>query len=231
MTSLPEASFQTKSLREQVYEYLREALSARALAPGDTIRMDALCEKLGISRTPLREAVLQLEWEGFVTIYPRRGIVVRGLTLDTIRYLYEIIGALESSTIPVVFPLLNLEHLAAMQEHNHAMRDALNHDDFQAYYSHNIALHDCLLSLSDNRELNRIISVSRQRLYDFPRKTTFIKEWELRSLDEHQKYIDLLLAGDSPGASRFIRDVHWSYAVQEPFIRQYYASEIDNHAT
>lgn len=230
MSSLPEVSFQTKSLREQVYDYLREALSAHALAPGDSIRMDELCSRLGISRTPLREALLQLEWEGFVTILPRRGIVVRGLTIETIRHLYEIIGALESSVIPLVFPRITLEHLSEMQEHNHAMREALNADNFQTYYLHNIALHDCPLNLSANSELKRIIATTRQRLYDFPRKSAFIKEWELRSLDEHQKYIDLLLAGDSRGASLFIRDVHWSFSVQESFIRRYYASEIGNDA-
>jgi len=231
MSSLPDVTFQTKSLREQVYEYLREALSSQALVPGDSIRMDELCSRLGISRTPLREALLQLEWEGFVTIYPRRGVVVRGLTIATIRNLYEIIGALESSVISAVFPQLNLEHLANMQEHNHAMREALSDGDFQAYYTHNIALHDCPLQLSDNNDIKRIISISRQRLYDFPRKTTFIKEWELRSIDEHQKFIDLLLAGDPRGASAFIRNVHWSFTVQESYILQYYASEIDRHVT
>ena len=189
---LPEKVLTMQSLREQVYIYLREALTSGALKPGEAIRIDDLCEKLGISRTPLREALMQLEWEGFVTILPRRGVRVRKLDLPTIRHLYEIIGALESAVIPLVYSELKLEHLAEMQEHNHAMREALTVDDFETYYSHNLALHNRPLSLSDNHDLKRLISIHRQRLYDFPRRPTFVKEWELASLKEHQQYVDFL---------------------------------------
>ena len=97
MPTLPDRILETKSLREQVYEYLRETLSTGALEPGDSIRIDDLSDKLGVSRTPLREALLQLDWEGFIIISPRRGIRVRRLYLCIIRHLYEIIGALDAS--------------------------------------------------------------------------------------------------------------------------------------
>ena len=114
-----------------------------------------------------------------------------------------------------------------MQEHNLSMREALSNDDFQRYYSHNVAFHDCPLELSGNTELKRLITTHRQRLYDFPRRDGFVKDWELRSVEEHKKYVDLLLAGKCAQAASFIRDVHWSFAVQESFIRRYYAAEID----
>ncbi|MGB5881972.1 MAG: GntR family transcriptional regulator, partial [Thermoanaerobaculia bacterium] len=57
-----------KSLREQVYDYLREAMNRGDLAPGATLDLNAISRRLGVSRTPLRDALLQLETEGFVTI-------------------------------------------------------------------------------------------------------------------------------------------------------------------
>ena len=73
-----------KSLKEQVYDYLRQQFQKHRLQPGDVINMEATAKKLGISKTPLRDALIQLEMEGFVTISPRRGIFVNALPLDEI---------------------------------------------------------------------------------------------------------------------------------------------------
>jgi len=67
----------TKSLREQVYEYLRDEINNRKLLPGTTINLNEISQQLGISKTPLRDAIIQLEIEGFVTILPRRGVTVK----------------------------------------------------------------------------------------------------------------------------------------------------------
>ncbi|MGH9323583.1 MAG: GntR family transcriptional regulator, partial [Vicinamibacteria bacterium] len=78
-----------KTLREQVYDYLRERLNRGDLLPGVTVDLAKLSRKLGVSKTPLRFALFQLENEGFVTILPRRGCVVNVLTLDEIRSIYQ----------------------------------------------------------------------------------------------------------------------------------------------
>ena len=62
----------------------------------------------------------------------------------------------------------------------------------------------------------------KHRLYDFPRRTLLIKEWELASTEEHAAFVDLLEHGDARGAADYLRDVHWSFTVQERFVRQYY---------
>ena len=215
----------TKSLREQVYDYLREALRRGELKPGDAINLDALCSELGVSRTPLREALLRLDWEGFVSVLPRRGVVVRPLTLSIVRHLYEIIGGLESAIVVAVGDALERHHFSMMAKHNASMHLALDDDDFERYYAHNIAFHDVPIRLSGNREITRMISVYRQRLYDFPRKTRYLKNWEFASVAEHEEYLMLLQGGRCQEAADFIRDVHWSFMTQEPYIRAYYADE------
>jgi DNA-binding GntR family transcriptional regulator len=218
-----------KSLREQVYDYLREALNRGDLAPGANLDLNAISRRLGVSRTPLRDALLQLESEGFVTILPRRGCVVNQLTREDIRDLYQLIGSLEASVIRTEFAGITPTVINRMTQLNDEMARALRDDDFDHFYTANLELHECFLGLSPNHRLVDLVRTMKHRLYDFPRKKTFVKEWELRSIDEHAELIRLLKAGDARAAADYIRDIHWSYEVQEPFIDQYYLSELGDN--
>jgi DNA-binding GntR family transcriptional regulator len=222
------AILERRSLREQVYEVLRDAIAKGELAPGAFIDLKSIEKQLGISKTPLRDALIQLESEGFVSILPRRGVLVRPLTLEDIRHLYQIIGALESTVLIEVFDRMGREHVERMRALNAEMIDALAADDFDAFYAHNLAFHSIFLDLCDNPRLLSTVAVFKQRLYDFPRKRGFVKQWELRSTREHAALVDLLARSDARGAADYLRDVHWSFAVQEAFIRRYY-TEVAEH--
>src|SRR5512137_57375 len=87
------------SLSAIVYEDLKRRLNAGLLKPGQFIDLSALGRELGMSRTPLRDAMIRLELEGFVVVYPRRGVMVRVLDLAAIRDIYQIVGALEASVV------------------------------------------------------------------------------------------------------------------------------------
>src|SRR5512137_2447799 len=87
------------SLSSIVYEDLKRRLNSGELRPGQFIDLSALGRELGMSRTPLRDAMIRLELEGFVTVYPRRGVMVCSISLSDIRDIYQIIGALEASVV------------------------------------------------------------------------------------------------------------------------------------
>lgn len=214
-----------KSLKELVYDYLREEFHSGNLRAGAVINMDATSRKLGISKTPLRDALIQLEMEGFVTIAPRRGIYVNPLTGADIREYYEVIGALESMALQSAFPHMQSEHVERMARLNRKMADALKHDNFEDFYQNNLQFHDTFVQLNQNRTLIHIVSNLKKRLYDFPRQPQWIKEWEENSVLEHQTLVELIRTGKAADAAAFIRDVHWSYAVQEKFIQRYYLLE------
>jgi DNA-binding GntR family transcriptional regulator len=216
-----------KSLKEQVYDYLQEQFQQRRLQPGDMIHMEATSQKLGISKTPLRDALIQLEMEGFVTINPRRGIFVNTLTIDDIREFYQVIGALESSALQAAFPGLSAARLKTINDLNRQMKNAIVRNDFNLFYEKNLCFHDSYIDLCGNNTLIRIIGNLKKRLYDFPRQKEWVKEWEESSILEHQKIVDLLTAGNMPAAVAFVRDVHWSFQVQEKFLRKYYAPVLD----
>jgi DNA-binding GntR family transcriptional regulator len=211
-----------KSLKEQVYEFLREAMRRGDLLPGSVIDMEETSKKLGVSKTPLRDALLQLEMEGFVSILPRRNVVVNTLTLQDIRDYYEIIGALESTALLQAFDQLREEDVRHMERLNREMKEAIDRDDFDSYYETNLAFHNVFLGRSGNENLQRIVGTLKKRLYDFPRQQGFVKEWEQSSIGEHAALVGLIAGRRKEDAAAHIRDVHWSFPVQEPFIARYY---------
>lgn len=216
-----------KSLREQVYDYLRGELSQGSLIPGMIIDLNVISGKLGISKTPLRDALLQLDTEGFVTISPRRGIFVNRLTLEDIRDCYEIIGALESTAILSVIDHIQPLHLEKMRILNKALKADLQQEDYASYYQRNLLFHGVFLDLSHNTPLKRIIMPLKQRLYDFPRRG-YIMAWELRNCRDHDRLIKAFEKKDREAAVAVWRDVHWSFTKQEPFIRSFYFSDCAN---
>jgi len=217
-----ESVLNLKSLKEQVYEYLRDQMQKGKLLPGSLINLDETSRKLGVSRTPLRDALLQLEMENFVSIIPRRGIVVKQLTLKDIQEYYEIIGSLESQAILVAMNVMKTSDVKKMEDLNTEMEIAISNDNFNRYYQKNLKFHDAFLNLCGNDHLIRIVSNLKKRLYDFPRQEGFVKQWEVSSIEEHRKLVDLIADGRKEAAAEFIRDIHWSYKVQEIFIKEYY---------
>jgi len=211
-----------KSLKEQVYDYLREQMRAGEILPGSEINLDETSRKLGVSRTPLRDALLLLETEGFVTIFPRRGIVVNPLKLEEIRKYYEIIGALESTALLLAFKKIGADEIRLMERLIGKMRKALAAGDFDSYYALNLEFHEAYLGRCGNENLVRIVQTCKKRLYDFPRQKGYVKEWELSSVREHQELVGLIKQGSAAEAAAFIRDVHWAFRVQEKFINEYY---------
>ncbi len=214
-----------KSLKEQVYDFLREQLSRGNILPGSLINLEKTARELGVSKTPLREALLQLEMEGFVRILPRRGVVVNVLTLRDIKDIYQIIGSLEASAVLTAYTRMKPAHLKKMEELNRAMKLAIEKDDFDSYYEKNLEFHNTYLNLCENEQLTKIVNTLKKRLYDFPRQKGYLKEWEEASIKEHQEFLKLLEQENPKLAAEFIRDVHWSFEVQKKFIVKYYPLE------
>ncbi len=97
-------------LRDYVYEHLRRKIRKGEIERSEILTINQLCIELDISRTPIREAIAQLENEGFVTILPQRGIKIRELNRKEFLEIYQILGALESSLI------LTCSHLMGKKE-------------------------------------------------------------------------------------------------------------------
>ena len=216
------------SLKDQVYEYLRSKMREGELKPGDVIDMNLTSQKLGVSKTPLRDALIRLEMEGFVNIMARKGVVVNVLTVEDIREIYQILGALESTAIIAASATISKREADRLKKLNEAMRKAIEKNDFSDYYKKNLNFHDVFLKLSGNDMLRKTADVLKKRLYDFPLRGGYVKQWEQSSIKEHQQLVEFISVKKYLEAANFIRDVHWSFNVQERFIKLYYYDSPSN---
>ena len=212
------------SLRDQVYAYLRDKMESGSLLPGAAVDLNEISKELSISKTPLRDAMIRLEAEGFVKIWPRRGIIVNRLDLEDIRYLYEIIGALEGAMVCSAFDKFDELVLARMDAFNAEMRTALAKDDLTAYSIAHWAFHDIFLELSQNLLVKRIITPIKHQIWEFPRRG-FSREWDTMACNEHQAITTAIRNGELNEATRIIRDLHWGFSYNEKFIRRVYFYE------
>jgi len=209
------------SLREQVYTYLRKQMTIGTLLPGSTINIGKIARQLGISKTPLRDALIHLEIEGFVTILPRRGVQVNVLELIDVKNAYNAIGMVEASIVIDCFKKLKSSHISKLEKLNKTMILDIENNDFHRLFNTNLEFHDIYLSVSENELLKKFILPIKQRLYDFPRQN-YLKEWEMRNCAEHQEFITLLKENNPKKAAKVLKNVHWSYEFQEEFIRTFY---------
>jgi len=223
-----EGAIETRSLREQVYEYLKREIQAGRLVPGSFINLNEISTHLGISKTPLRDAIIQMECEGFVSILPRRGVLLNRLTLEEIKDILEIVGALESATIRSVFDKITPNHIEKMEKLNGEMRRCIKKKSFESfdsqYYALNIAFHDVFLELSNNAAMKHLMGTMKRRLYDFPR-LAYMKNWEWSNCDEHELFISYIRNGEKETAAIFWQETHWGFEAQETYIREFYAQQ------
>jgi DNA-binding GntR family transcriptional regulator len=211
-----------RSLPGLVYDYLRSQIQMGSLKPGDPINMDQTAKKLGISKTPLREALTKLENEGFVKIIPWQGVFVGSLTLRDFKEGYQIISILESQALLYASARIKPEDVQKMQDLNDQMKAAIESGNFDSYYQKNIEFHSTYINLTENQLLIRMIDILKKRLYEFARPMEFLKDWEDISIAEHQHLVDLLRQGRYVEAKDFLFEVVWNFNVQEKFIIKYY---------
>jgi DNA-binding GntR family transcriptional regulator len=194
-------------LRTQVYEYLRNELKAENLKPGMFISMNQLMKNLGISRTPLRDALLQLQTEGFVTFLPQRGVLINKLSQQDIEFMYEMLGALDSRILLAVFDKLGPAEIEQMKKINQEMHTKMSEDKFYQYWDLNTAFHHVYLDLSSNVPILHQLNIIRQRLFEFGKKDWSLKMREM-NYNEHLGMIELIEKGEAVQAADFMRDVH-----------------------
>ena len=194
-------------LRTQVYEYLRNELKAENLKPGMFISMNQIMKNLGISRTPLRDALLQLQTEGFVTFLPQRGIRINELSQQDIEDLYEMLGALDSRVLIAIFDKIGPYEIEKMKTLNQEMLENISGDTFVRYWDLNTDFHNVYLDLSSNRPILKQINIIRQRLFEFGKKDWILKMREMNH-GEHLIMIELIEKGEAVQVADYMRDVH-----------------------
>lgn len=216
-----DGALNVSSLSEQVYDYLRRQMNQGDLLPGSTININKIASQLGISKTPLRDALIHLELEGFVTILPRRGVRVNKLQVDDVRKAYDAVGLVESFIVEQCITKIKKSHIDKLERLNARMISDIKEGNFNKIFETNLQFHHIYLNVSDNEILKKFIFPIKHRLYDFPRQN-YIADWELRNCQEHDEFIKALKEGNGAAAAKVLKDSHWSFEYQKDYIYQFY---------
>ena len=213
-----------RSLKDIVYDYISEQISSGKLKPNESISEADIVAALEISRTPVREALMQLSSEGYIEHIPRRGFFTRELTLERVRNIYEIIGNLEG-----LAAVLALEHpenidLDAMRRLAKEMEQVIMARQFEPYHQLQYQFHNQIIQASGNEDLARIIGNLKKILMSHEYLTLSRAEDNHEVFDkmneEHWHILALIEAGDKEALKTFIRDEHWNvkYAPFHTFV-------------
>jgi DNA-binding GntR family transcriptional regulator len=207
-----------ESIADKVYSLLRQEIAAGAYRPGERILEKVLAARLGISRTPIREALLRLEADGVVTCTSRRSYNVRILTASDVREIYETLGILEGAVAARVASRLTPADVRTLTRFNRQMTISAANADLPAFGELNRRFHEVFLDKLDNRTLRDTCTLVRGPLYTFPVSRRTLADWLRKSVAEHRTIIRLVEAGDAEGLGAFFRDVHWNYEHNQRFI-------------
>ncbi|MGM9515763.1 GntR family transcriptional regulator [Roseateles sp. DB2] len=183
--------FAQRPLYEEVAEQLRQRIFGRLLEPGSWIDELKLCGELGISRTPMREALKVLAVEGLVTMRPRRGAYVTEMSERDVREAYQLLALLESDAAARVSERASAEELAELQVLHAQLEAAI--DERERFFALNEAFHLRLLELEGNRWRQQIVTDLR-RVMKLNRHHSLFKQGRLaESLQEHRELMQALV--------------------------------------
>lgn len=195
-----------KPLRELVFESLREAIITGTLKPGERLMEIQLAEELGVSRTPVREAIRKLELEGFVVMIPRKGAYVAGLSLKEMSDVFEIRGALESLAAQLAAERITDEELEKLERLLVKIAEHIEKGDIEQVIALDIEFHDVLFQASRNQRLVQMVSYLREQVHRY-RTTSLSYPGRMKAaLEEHMKIVEALSARDAEAAGRLAQE-------------------------
>ncbi|SDF22645.1 GntR family transcriptional regulator [Sporomusa acidovorans] len=196
-----------KPLREVVAETLREAIVAGTLKPGERLMEIQLAEELGVSRTPVREAIRKLELEGFVVMIPRRGTYVADLSIKDINEVFEIRTALDVLAAGLAVERITEDELEQLERLLVEIVELLDHqDDIEKIVEVDSQFHDVLYRASRNDRLVGIINNLREQFTRF-RSISIQYPGRMRiSVEEHRRLVEAIATRDTELAQQIARE-------------------------
>jgi DNA-binding GntR family transcriptional regulator len=196
------------SLVDDAYRALKEAIRENAFPPGYQGSEMEIAQKLGMSRTPVHEAVIRLQEEGLVRVLSRRGVIVCSISPEDIREIYEVIIALESAAAELLAskpPSERLPIAAELESANAAMENALQADDLNAWAKADEAFHRLLVERCGNRRLARMLYTIIDQSHRARIITLRLRPKPVDSVPQHRRIVEAIRAGDVAAAQGFTK--------------------------
>ncbi len=193
-------------LREVVFMTLRKAILRGDFAPGARLMEIPLADRLGVSRTPVREAIRMLEHEGLVVMLPRRGAQVAKISRQELNDVLEVRKSLEVLAISKACERMTEEDTENLKEAGERFKLLVNspESDLTALAEADVAFHDVIYRGTKNRRLMEILGNLREQMYRF--RIEYLKDNEIRAslVDEHEAILQAIRQRNGRDAVRLI---------------------------
>lgn len=183
-------------LREVIFNTLRDAIIVGELRPGERLMEVKLAEKMGVSRTPIREAIRKLELEGLVDILPRKGAHVADLSIKDIVNVLEVRASLDGLATSLAAEKITDEELKELKHISNQFAGFVEKDNLQGSIKKDVEFHDIIYRASRNDKLIQIISNLREQVQRF--RVIYIKDYSdgRELIKEHEEIYEAVSSRD-----------------------------------
>lgn len=193
-------------LREVVFRALRNAIVQGEFQPGERLMEVTIANKLGVSRTPVREAIRMLELEGLVVMIPRKGAEVANITVKDLKDALEVRMAIEALSVRLTCERIDEKGKEELKQVCIAFREAINSKLVPAIVEADEAFHNTIYKLSQNPRLINIAQNLREQVYRY--RVEYVKDFSYHDnlVTEHDQITNAILLGDANTAERIMNE-------------------------
>lgn len=179
-------------LRDVVFKTLREAILTGELEPGERLMEIKLADKLGVSRTPIREAIRKLEIEGLVNMTPRKGAVVAEISEEDLQNVLEVRRVLEKLAVELACNKIKPQEIAELKSNLKAFTTAISKNNPTEIAKIDVEFHDIIYKATHNGRLIQILSNIREQMYRY--RLEYIKDQDTRHtvVRDHENLINAI---------------------------------------
>ena len=192
-------------LRDVVFNTLRQAILTGDFLPGERLMEITLAKRLGVSRTPVREAIRKLELEGLVDMIPRKGAAVARITVSDLKDVLEVRCHLEAFAASIACDRITEEEKAQLTVALKAFEQAIEDKDLRLIAQRDVEFHDVIFRATKNKRLLQIINNLREQIYRY--RIEYIKDFGYHEtlVKEHKEILDAIFSGNKEAAEKIMR--------------------------
>lgn len=179
-------------LRDVVYHTLRDAILMGKIQPGERLMEVKLSKSMGVSRTPVREAIRMLEEEGLVDIVPRRGALVSPISEQSLKDLLQVRRALDILSAELACENMTENDIKALRHAYHVFSSAMTSEDYAEIADKDEAFHDIIYKATGNQKLCQVLDILKKNMYRY--RLEYVKYQDRRAMvkEEHVEMIEAL---------------------------------------
>lgn len=191
-------------LRDVVFNTLRQAILRGELKPGERLMEIQLANKLGVSRTPIREAIRKLELEGLVLMIPRKGAEVADITEKSLRDVLEVRRALEELSVQLACEKITQEEIEELEKAAEEFKKILKSDDITEIAEADVRFHDVIYMATDNQKLIQLLNNLREQMYRY--RVEYLKNPKVHQklIKEHEEIIEHIKKREKEAATEIV---------------------------